>query len=168
MGSRTRTPSEGFDCMSIDIKRILFEIDMHVPEELKRETQISLQGVEGNNDPLYGTGRLANVGHREDQFDVPNFPRMQYTNSVLESLGMFRSRIMRMKGKTCYTYHQDPTKRMHIPLVTNENCFFIIDDVIHRYPADGNHYLADTTKKHTFVNASMEDRIHIIGCVDDC
>ena len=30
-------------------------------------------------------------------------------------------------------------------------------------PANGNHYIADTTKPHTFVNASREERIHIVG-----
>jgi hypothetical protein len=153
--------------MSIDIKRILFEMDMHISEDLLKESQISLQGVEGNYDPLYGTGRLEKVNHREEQFCINNFPKMDYTNAVLESLGMFRSRIMRMKPKSCYTYHQDPTMRMHIPLVTNDHCFIIIDDIVHRYPADGNSYLVDTTKMHTAVNASREVRIHIVGCVDN-
>jgi len=69
-----------------------------------------------------------------------------------------------MGGKTCYTYHQDPTKRIHIPLITNENCFMVIEDEIYRYPAEGDYYLVDTTKRHTFVNASFEERIHIVGC----
>ena len=56
-----------------------------------------------------------------------------------------------------------PGKRFHIPLITNDNCFFVVDDKIVRYPADGNYYIVDTTKKHTAVNASWEDRIHLIG-----
>jgi len=74
---------------------------------------------------------------------------------------------MNMKPTTCYSYHWDPTKRMHIPLLTNENNFFVIDDEISRYPADGSYYLIDTTKKHTFVNASFENRLHIVGCVNE-
>jgi hypothetical protein len=42
---------------------------------------------------------------------------------------------------------------------------FIIDDEVHRYPADGNSYLLDTTKPHTAINGSYEDRYHIVGCV---
>ena len=72
-----------------------------------------------------------------------------------------------MKPKTCYTYHQDWSKRLHIPLITNENCFFIIDDKVSRHPADGRSYIVDTTKMHTFVNASLENRIHIVGCVSE-
>ena len=32
-------------------------------------------------------------------------------------------------------------------------------------PADGKHYVVDTTKPHTAVNASREKRVHIVGCI---
>ena len=92
-------------------------------------------------------------------YDLP------YTNSVLSDLKMYRSRLMNMPPKYCYSYHKDPTPRMHIPLITNENCFFVVDDEVIRLPADGNHYLIDTRKIHTFVNASWHHRLHIVGCV---
>ena len=142
----------------INIDMILLEIQ-GLPDY---KEQLSLQVTkEGNG----GEGRLKNLTTSEKDFiefayDIP------YTNSVLKELGMFRSRLMKMEGKTCYTYHWDPTKRMHIPLITNEDNFFIIEDELSRYPADGSYYLVDTTKKHTFVNASRENRIHIVGCVD--
>jgi len=41
----------------------------------------------------------------------------------------------------------------------------IVDDQLHRLPADGSIYIIDTTKNHTAVNASREDRIHIVGCI---
>jgi len=31
-------------------------------------------------------------------------------------------------------------------------------------PADGRYYEIDTTQKHTALNGSWEDRIHIVGC----
>ena len=148
--------------MSIDIERILLELEL-LP---KYDTQISLQTVEGETDHNYGTGKLTSISnHTEEEFVVFLFD-MPYINAILKDLNMYRSRVMRLKSKTCYSYHQDPTKRIHIPLVTNPNCFMVIDDEVHRHPADGNHYLVDTTKIHTAVNASWEDRIHIIGCVN--
>ena len=48
--------------------------------------------------------------------------------------------------------HYDQVKRLHIPIVTNEYCFFVIEDKIVRYPADGNYYIIDTTKHHTAIN----------------
>ena len=146
----------------IDIDRILVELDMHVPNA----PQVALQGVEGNNDPFYGIGRLSKVSHREDEFIVPNF-NIDYTNSVLKKLGMYRSRLMTMRETSCYSYHKDPTKRIHIPLITNDKCFMVIDDIVHRYPADGNYYIVDTTKMHTAINGSWEDRVHIVGCTNE-
>lgn len=148
--------------MKIDIDKILLEINQYIPEY---DNQISLQGVVNINDPLYGTGRLEYLDHNESDFTEPLFPEMIYTNNIIKQLGMFRTRIMRLHPYQCYSYHIDPTQRMHIPLITNENCFMIIEDTLYRYPADGNHYLVDTTKIHTFVNASLEERIHIVGGV---
>jgi hypothetical protein len=144
----------------IDIDRILVELDMHVPNA----PQVALQGVEGNSDPLYGIGKLSGIEHKENEFIIPNF-NIEYTNSILKRLGMYRSRLMTMRETSCYSYHKDPTKRIHIPLVTNDKCFMVIDDIVHRYPADGNYYIVDTTKMHTAVNGSWEDRVHIVGCI---
>ena len=144
----------------IDIDRILVELDIHVP----KAPQVALQGVEGNSDPLYGIGKLSGIEHKENEFIIPNF-NIEYTNSILKRLGMYRSRLMTMRETSCYSYHKDPTKRIHIPLVTNDKCFMVIDDIVHRYPADGNYYIVDTTKMHTAVNGSWEDRVHIVGCI---
>tara|TARA_X000001316_G_C922229_1_gene37177 strand:+ start:2086 stop:2574 length:489 start_codon:yes stop_codon:yes gene_type:complete len=107
-------------------------------------------------------------GLKEQHFTKFAYPeKMPYTKLVLEDLGMYRTRAMNLRSKSCYSYHKDPTKRIHIPLVTNDNCFIIVDDILHRYPADGNHYVVDTTKQHTAVNASWEERIHLVGCFDE-
>jgi hypothetical protein len=145
--------------MSINIEHILLELE-DLP---KYDTQLSLQVTA---DGSSGEGQLAKLDYKEEDFNVFAYD-IPYTNSVLSELGMYRTRLMNMKPKTCYSYHWDPTKRMHIPLLTNENNFFVIDDEISRYPADGSYYLIDTTKKHTFVNASFENRLHIVGCVNE-
>jgi hypothetical protein len=145
--------------MSINIEHILLELE-DLPEY---DTQLSLQVTA---DGSSGEGQLAKLDYKEEDFNVFAYD-IPYTNSVLSELGMYRTRLMNMKPKTCYSYHWDPTKRMHIPLLTNENNFFVIDDEISRYPADGSYYLIDTTKKHTFVNASFENRLHIVGCVSE-
>ena len=149
--------------MPIDIDKILCELS-DLPEY---NDQIMLQSPSGIRpvDPFYGIGRVKELEHEEEDFCVPTFPSFVYTNTVIMSLGMHRARVMRMKPKTCYTYHRDPSERIHIPLVTNEKCMFIINDQVHRYPADGNYYQIDTTQWHTAINASWEDRIHIVGCI---
>ena len=142
--------------MQIDIEYILLELEK-LPEY---NTQLSLQVAQDGNS---GEGKLTDLKYQEKDFNVCAYD-LPYTNSIIRDLQMYRTRVMRMKPKTCYTYHKDPTQRIHIPLITNDKCFIVIDDEVIRYPADGNHYVVDTTKMHTAVNASWHERIHIVGC----
>lgn len=74
-----------------------------------------------------------------------------------------RFRLMGMSHKKCMSIHTDKTKRIHIPVVTNENCLMIIDNTVHHMPADGNAYLTDTTKPHTALNANHNFmRLHLL------
>ena len=150
--------------MSIDLEKIKLEMKRELP---KFKEQIALQSVADNLDPFYACGAeiFNNTGKREHEFDTPIFD-MPYINSIIKDLKMFRTRVMILKPKRCYTYHQDTTKRIHIPLVTNDKCFFIINSQVKQYPADGNYYVVDTTQMHTAINASKEDRIHIIGVIN--
>ena len=146
--------------MSVDIQRILEELKT-LPDY---KEQIGLQGIPGSKDHNYATGQITDKEHKETDFTEFLFD-LPYTNSILKENKVCRARVMKMKGKTCYTYHQDWTKRLHIPLITNENCWLIVDKEIMHLPADGSLYIIDTTKFHTAVNASREDRIHIVGCL---
>ena len=153
--------------MSLDLDRIKKELEI-LPkyEEWHLQEQIALQGTKDNLDPIYPCGAeiFNNTGRKEHEFDTPIFD-MPYINSIIKDLKMYRTRVMNMKPKSCYTIHRDWTKRIHIPVITNEHCFLIVNNEIKHYPADGNHYLVDTTQLHTAVNASKENRIHIVGVV---
>lgn len=145
-----------------DLDKILHELQT-LPEY---ETQISLQGLTPDADPFSGIGKANNLSGDENKFIYKLFD-IPYINNILDELGMFRTRVLRMRPKTCYTYHRDYTPRIHIPVITNPKCFMVLETHIEWYPADGNYYKIDTTKYHTFVNASLEDRIHIVGCVHE-
>ena len=151
----------------LDIQKILNELKL-LPEY---DNQIMLQGVNSKADHSYGTGRLDDIDNSvkewEQDFKEFLFPELEYVNFILKKLNITRTRVIKLAPKTCYSYHQDPSKRVHIPLITNEKCFFVVADEVIRLPADGNYYVIDTTKLHTFVNASFEDRIHIVGCQYD-
>ena len=141
-----------------------------IKEEIKTlpkyKEQICLQGTKTIKDPFAGICSARDLPEKEIQFTYPLFD-IPYINSIIKEHNLYRVRLMRLKSKTCYSYHQDPSKRVHIPLITNEKCFFVVADEVIRLPADGNYYVIDTTKLHTFVNASFEDRIHIVGCQYD-
>jgi hypothetical protein len=146
--------------MSIDIDRILLELEL-----LPNETQVSLQSNDiNNNDHLNGTGRPIKM--KEFDFIYPIFD-LPYINSLMDEMNLYRTRIMRMKPCTCYSLHKDFSLRLHIPLITNDKCFLVVDDKVIRYPADGSYYILDARKQHTAVNASFEERIHLIACVKD-
>ena len=77
-----------------------------------------------------------------------------------------RARLMRMPKKTCLTIHNDTCLRYHYAIRTNPACFLVhMDDRtgrFHHVPADGHLYEMDGTQVHTAMNASREERIHLV------
>jgi hypothetical protein len=135
----------------------------------------NLQGVKDKLDPLYTlAGKLSNNTEAWKRDDYKNLPHtfgdfihlifdLPYINSIIEEYGLYNSALMNRNPGSCYSYHTDHGKRIHIPIYTNDKNFFIIEDNVYRLPADGSVYLIDTTKIHTFVNASADKRLHLIG-----
>ena len=162
--------------MHIDVLRIVEEIAplmYQMSEEQDCRHQIMLQGCKNKRpeeedfDPYLGTQGfkwLSEEGYIEYEFRNPIYDYLEYTNKVIADLKIHRTRLICLRPQTCYTYHKDFSQRIHIPLITNPNCFLIVDDELNRYPADGSSYLINTTKHHTAVNASKRDRWHIVGC----
>ena len=95
----------------------------------------------------------------EPYYDIP------YINSIIKENGWYRTRVLMLDPRECYTYHTDPTPRMHIPVKTNEACMFILDDEVVKMDEEGTVYWIDTTFPHLALNGSREKRIHIVGCV---
>ena len=146
-----------------DIERILLEMES-LP---KWDFQICLQSYEGNRDHTFGCGLLKKIhdhGRLETDLTYKIF-NIPYINSIIEEHQLYRTKFFKMKPKTCYSYHRDQTKRLHVPIITNDKCFLVVDDEVVRTPVEGSPYVIDTTKIHTAVNASFEERIHLIGCL---
>ena len=73
-------------------------------------------------------------------------------------------RVMCLAPETTLDYHVDFNKRVNIPLITNDSCFYIFDDTLYKLPADGSVFLTDTKVKHTAINCSKDEyRFHLIG-----
>ena len=147
--------------MSLDLDKI--------KEELKRlpkfKDQICLQGVEDNPDPFFGCGKVDSLEpHKETDFTEFNFD-LPYINHIIEELNLCRTRVLVLHPKVCYSLHKDPSKRIHIPVVTNEKCWMIVNKEIMHLPADGRYYEIDTTQEHTALNGSWQARTHIVGCI---
>lgn len=82
---------------------------------------------------------------------------------------VYRTRIMLSRPKTCYSIHRDYSPRLHLPLVTNDQCYFLFtnpEKMIHM-PAAGTTYWVDTRSHHTFLNGSVFDRLHLVMIVKE-
>lgn len=150
-------------------------------DELVRETlklikeisipQISLQ-IDKNESWDCSSNWLKN-SNSKSEFNFQNIhPSLK--NSVFEiylnslPLKLFRTRIMIMNPKSSYSIHKDPTPRIHIPIVTNEQNAFLFPEhnFMFQMPADGSIFWVDTRKIHTFVNWSTISRIHIVSVIE--
>lgn len=84
-------------------------------------------------------------------------------NIIAKDYKFGRMRLMGMPHKKCMSIHVDTSKRIHIPVITNENCLMIIKNRVYHMPATGNAYLTDTTKPHTALNANHNFmRLHLL------
>lgn len=74
-----------------------------------------------------------------------------------------RVRLMMLRAKTCYSWHRDDDAvRYHIPIITNPRCFIVTEHGLYTMPRPGTLYSLVTTAMHTAMNASFEDRVHLL------
>ena len=111
--------------------------------------------------------RLYNGASEKDFCQIhEKFLNTEFEN-IINDFKLYRSRIMIMEGKTCYSFHADSTWRLHVPIVTNNDCVFYFPEYNQHYHLElGTVYLVNTTEKHTFINASQNQRVHMVGCID--
>tara|TARA_B110000977_G_C11061783_1_gene486268 strand:- start:869 stop:1429 length:561 start_codon:yes stop_codon:yes gene_type:complete len=82
-----------------------------------------------------------------------------------EKYNVGRTRLMKSYPKTCLSWHYDSTPRIHIPITTNPTCFMVWKNVTRHLEA-GNVYWVDTTVSHTAMNASFDERVHLVATVN--
>lgn len=150
----------------VDINRLLNELDSELKYKKYELKQISLQGFD-EADFNGACGKTTELQGKETDCVVRLYQKYNYTYEIIEKYKMYRSRIMMLPDKRNYGWHIDYSPRIHIPLITNVHCFFIIENEKIHLPADGSIYWVDTQKWHTFVNANRYDfmRSHLVGCV---
>jgi hypothetical protein len=127
--------------------------------------QLMLQSTDGK-DFYTGLAEVSKIpkDKLESDFSVLNIPEDWETARFINDTGITRARLMVMPPKCCYTYHFDPTPRIHIVLKTNDWCFLTNENMkLFHVPADGSAYYFDATAAHSAINSSLEERIHIMG-----
>jgi len=103
----------------------------------------------------------------EKDFSIINtkFKNTEF-EKIIQDFNLVRSRLMILNLKSCYSIHQDPSWRLHIPIKTNFDClFYYPDHNKHFHLEEGKIYKVNTTERHTFINAGQNVRSHFIGCL---
>ena len=156
----------------------------------KDHDQYCVNTIPGEEDsPNFGRGSLTKdwdkafydeklqkmvVPRREKVFEEQHFCQLvsAFKNTSFEDMYSYlskrhilgRVRIMISKPKTCLTWHVDFHKRIHYPMKTQEGCLMIIEDQVKHLETD-KWYYTDTLNKHTAINASQEDRLHLVATI---
>jgi hypothetical protein len=115
---------------------------------------------------------------KEDQlFDIQSFecqtelctPMFKRLLQRLEESGLSprRARIIRMPPHASMRWHQDGSPRVyqvriHVPLQTNESCFFESEFGRVKMSIDGGLYFVHINRPHRAVNEGTSDRYHFV------
>lgn len=76
-----------------------------------------------------------------------------------------RGRFMNMDASNrALTFHNDNSIRLHVPIITNEDSWFMTEDrSMHQMEELGSLYVLDATKKHSALMLSRnKNRVHIV------
>ena len=84
-------------------------------------------------------------------------------NIVKSKWNIGRMRFLMKPPRSCLSWHRDPEKRIHIPIITSPGCRMVIEDESYHMPADGSAYITDNTKYHNFFNGGEIDRLHLVS-----
>lgn len=85
---------------------------------------------------------------------------------------VWRTRLMMAPVKSVYSLHAGGDFRLHLPIYTNDNCYFLFPEShpkaeMWHMPANGRVHWANTRRVHTMMNASLtEGRLHMVMCAD--
>ena len=139
------------------------------------QNQISLQHRDGVTELNDGIGSIwYKPGEAQSDSEFRNFYSEfedEYLVQALQSLpfNVYRTRIMCIQPKRCYTIHEDKAIRFHIPVDTAERKGrFIFDHGEVLNLEEGSVYVLNTKLTHTALNAHPKlPRIHIVGCLED-
>lgn len=86
-------------------------------------------------------------------------------DTLIPKYNLGRVRLLWKMPRTTLSWHRDPERRLHIPIVTNPGALMIIDDEVKHMPADGKVWVTDNTKYHNAFNGGEEDRVHLVATV---
>ena len=86
-------------------------------------------------------------------------------NVLKKNFKIGRVRILLKEPRSTLSWHRDPEPRLHIPIITNQGCRMVIENIAKHLPADGSLTITNNLKYHNFFNGGEQNRIHLVACV---
>lgn len=161
-------------------------IDIAIEQDLENifshpDGQLAVQ-TDGSNDLHSGVG--SSIGKDNNWETTFNQIHPMFKETLVEDyfnwLGVpvYRTRLMCAREKSSYSMHKDSSPRLHLPIKTNKQCFFMLaqpknnsfeqlDASLYHLPADGKTTWIDTRNIHNFINGSTERRLHLVMVVKE-
>lgn len=126
---------------------------------------VDLDNIDKNNIPV------KDIVYEETNFVnlctvFKDTPLEELYNILNRNYNIGRVRIMSLQPKSCLSWHSDESPRLHYPIKTQEGCLMVIEDEVYHLPQD-TWTMTNTTVKHTAINGSFENRLHIVATILD-
>lgn len=127
--------------------------------------QVGLQ-YKDNQDP-WTSAVGKSQGEELTYINLNTFFKDTIFENIIEKYNLTRTRLMWVGPYACYSMHRDTTPRIHIPMLTNPECYFVFKEGLIKHLPAGSVYWTDTTRVHTFMNCSEQSRLHLVGIVKE-
>ena len=127
-----------------------------------KQTGLQYRANEGVWDSAVGRRFM----HQTSYDNLNPFFKDTIFETLINEYQMYRTRLMWIGPYSCYSMHRDLAPRIHIPLITNPQCYFVFRDSGIQHLSAGNVYWVDARKFHTFMNCSDQHRLHLVGMVE--
>lgn len=105
---------------------------------------------------------------RMEQWGYPLFAQHLTELSKVLGLEVLRANLVELAAKSEISMHYDKgdflsqTRRIHVPVITNESCFFTVGDVTKHLPVGEMWEINNTGMCHGVRNDGTTSRIHLI------
>jgi len=86
-------------------------------------------------------------------------------DEIIQKYNLSRTRLLWSGPFSCYSMHKDSTPRIHVPLITNPECYFVFKAGLIQHMPINAVYRTNTILRHTFINCSDFPRLHLVGAV---
>jgi hypothetical protein len=155
---------ENFNLLRSEILTIVNSVE-------HQQNQIICQTLEeGVEDFSTGTGKIDELNEQDEKkykFINPSL-KNTYLHEIISRHNAYRTRILKLNPRSCYSIHSDISARIHIPIETNDQCWMIWPTISFCVKLqEGYAYWTDTRKPHTYLNGDKNlVRIHLVMVVE--